>query len=126
MIAITGETGTGKSLISSAFSLAAGARVRGGDLVGSNGPTARVQLELELAKEHVKTTSDVRGSFTVVVVLSSSLEGRGRLQPFENLSCDRFFEAPVSYESITRCTSRATPNTLLAPVHTKVFPVVRP
>lgn len=90
MIAITGETGTGKSLISSAFSLAAGARVRGRDLVGSNGPTARVQLELELANEHVKTTSDVsRGEFTLVAVLSSSLEVEAVCSPLRRREATR-------------------------------------
>lgn len=59
LIAITGETGAGKSLISSAFSLAAGARVRGGDVVGSKGATARVHMELELADEHRVSTSEV-------------------------------------------------------------------
>lgn len=59
LIAITGETGAGKSLISSAFSLAAGARVRGTDLVGPKGPTARVQLDLELGEVHRTLTQEV-------------------------------------------------------------------
>lgn len=59
LIAITGETGAGKSLISSAFSLAAGARVRGADLVGSKGSTAAVELQLELADDHRASTTEV-------------------------------------------------------------------
>eukprot|EP00752_Nemacystus_decipiens_P011182 g9936.t1 len=59
LIAITGETGAGKSLISSAFSLAAGARVRGADLVGSKGSTAAVELHLELAGVHRASTTEV-------------------------------------------------------------------
>lgn len=59
LVAVTGETGTGKSLISSAFSLAAGARVRGADLVGSRGSTAAVQLQLELAEGHRASTAEV-------------------------------------------------------------------
>lgn len=59
LIAITGETGAGKSLISSAFSLAAGARVRGADLVGSKGSTAAVELQLELADAHRTSTTEV-------------------------------------------------------------------
>lgn len=59
LIAITGETGAGKSLISSAFSLAAGTRVRGSELVGSKGPTARVQLDLMLGDEHMRSTREV-------------------------------------------------------------------
>lgn len=59
LIAITGETGAGKSLISSAFSLAAGARVRGADLVGSKGSTAAVELQLELDGVHRASTTEV-------------------------------------------------------------------
>lgn len=59
LIAITGETGAGKSLISSAFALATGARVRGNDLVGSKGSTARVQLDLELGEDHQRSTTEV-------------------------------------------------------------------
>ncbi|CAM9955122.1 unnamed protein product [Ectocarpus fasciculatus] len=59
LVAVTGETGTGKSLISSAFSLAAGARVRGADLVGGRGSTAAVQLQLELAEGHQASTAKV-------------------------------------------------------------------
>jgi len=59
LIAITGETGAGKSLISSAFSLAAGARQRGADLVGNKGPTAAVQLQLKLCEEHRASTKQV-------------------------------------------------------------------
>lgn len=59
LIAITGETGAGKSLISSAFSLAAGARVRGADLVGSKGSTAAVELQLELADVHRASAAEV-------------------------------------------------------------------
>lgn len=60
LIAITGETGAGKSLISSAFSLAAGARVRGADMVGNKGPTATVQLHLELGEGHRASTAKVK------------------------------------------------------------------
>ena len=59
LIAITGETGAGKSLISSAFSLAAGARQRGADLVGNKGSTAAVQLQLKLSEEHRASTQEV-------------------------------------------------------------------
>ncbi|CAN0023407.1 unnamed protein product, partial [Ectocarpus sp. 8 AP-2014] len=65
LVAVTGETGTGKSLISSAFSLAAGARVRGADLVGSRGSTAAVQLQLELAEGHRASTAEVLERFGV-------------------------------------------------------------
>ncbi|CBN78137.1 conserved unknown protein [Ectocarpus siliculosus] len=68
LVAVTGETGTGKSLISSAFSLAAGARVRGADLVGSRGSTAAVQLQLELAEGHRASTAEVLERFGVPLV----------------------------------------------------------
>lgn len=32
-------------------------------MVGSNGPTARVQLDLDLADEHRKSTGEVRAMF---------------------------------------------------------------
>lgn len=60
LIAITGETGAGKSLISSALGLAAGGRVRGADVVGSKGTTARVELELDLGEAHQSYTREVR------------------------------------------------------------------
>ncbi|CAM9670373.1 unnamed protein product, partial [Discosporangium mesarthrocarpum] len=59
LIAITGETGAGKSLLSSAFGLAAGARIRGTDMVGSAGPTARIQLELVLGRQHQRGSGEV-------------------------------------------------------------------
>ncbi|CAM9114557.1 unnamed protein product [Hapterophycus canaliculatus] len=65
LIAVTGETGAGKSLISSAFSLAAGARVRGADLVGNKGSTAAVELQLELAGDHRASTAEVLERFGV-------------------------------------------------------------
>ncbi|CAM9159702.1 unnamed protein product [Scytosiphon promiscuus] len=68
LIAVTGETGAGKSLISSAFSLAAGARVRGADLVGNKGSTAAVQLQLELEGEHRASTAEVLERFGVPLV----------------------------------------------------------
>eukprot|EP00904_Undaria_pinnatifida_P013142 jgi/Undpi1/8959/HiC_scaffold_26.g11420.m1 len=67
LIAITGETGAGKSLISSAFSLAAGARVRGADMVGNKGPTATVQLHLELGEGHRASTAKLLKQFGVPV-----------------------------------------------------------
>lgn len=71
LIAITGETGAGKSLISSAFNLAAGARVRGADMVGNKGPTATVQLYLELGEGHRASTAKVTVEYKHVFYDSS-------------------------------------------------------
>jgi DNA repair protein RecN (Recombination protein N) len=59
LVAITGETGAGKSLISGALTMAAGARVRGSDMAGAAGEEARIRVTLHLSQPHRSAVSAV-------------------------------------------------------------------